>query len=216
MRVLLIRHGQTPSNVVGALDTAVPGPGLTELGHRQAAAVPSALESERVDAIAASVLVRTQLTATPLAEDRGLDIRIVPGLEEIEAGDLEMRRDRESQWAYISTVLGWADDLDRRMPGGPDGHEFFARYDRAVEHAVAGHSVVALFSHGAAIRAWVAGRVRGLDLDASLGHELDNTGMVVVEGSPRGGWDLVTWQEEPIGGLRLADVGAEDPTGEPV
>ena len=31
---LLIRHGQTPSNVAGALDTGRPGPGLTALGRR--------------------------------------------------------------------------------------------------------------------------------------------------------------------------------------
>ncbi len=28
MRLLLLRHGQTPSNVGGLLDTAYPGPGL--------------------------------------------------------------------------------------------------------------------------------------------------------------------------------------------
>ena len=31
MRLLLIRHGQTPSNVDYLLDTAVPGAGLTAL-----------------------------------------------------------------------------------------------------------------------------------------------------------------------------------------
>ena len=40
MRLLLVRHGQTPSNVAGLLDTALPGPGLTALGTRQAAAIP--------------------------------------------------------------------------------------------------------------------------------------------------------------------------------
>ena len=30
MRLLLIRHGQTPANVRGELDTAAPGPGLTD------------------------------------------------------------------------------------------------------------------------------------------------------------------------------------------
>jgi release factor glutamine methyltransferase len=38
VRLLLIRHGQTPSNVLGLLDTAPPGPGLTDLGVEQAAA----------------------------------------------------------------------------------------------------------------------------------------------------------------------------------
>ena len=39
MRLTLVRHGQTPSNVLGLLDTAPPGPGLTDLGQLQAASV---------------------------------------------------------------------------------------------------------------------------------------------------------------------------------
>ena len=35
-RLHLVRHGQTPSNVAGALDTALPGAPLTELGREQA------------------------------------------------------------------------------------------------------------------------------------------------------------------------------------
>ena len=30
MRILFVRHGQTPANVRGLLDTAAPGPGLTK------------------------------------------------------------------------------------------------------------------------------------------------------------------------------------------
>ena len=43
MRLLLLRHGQTHGNTAGALDTAVPGLGLTELGRRQAEAAARAL-----------------------------------------------------------------------------------------------------------------------------------------------------------------------------
>lgn len=71
MRLLLVRHGQTPSNVRFLLDTAVPGPGLTELGERQAAALPEALAGEDIDALYASTLTRAQLTAAPLAGARG-------------------------------------------------------------------------------------------------------------------------------------------------
>ena len=81
MRLLLIRHGQTPSNVIGALDTAIPGPGLTELGLEQADAVPAALSAEPIGAIFASTQLRAQLTAAPLAEDRGLTVEIRSGLQ---------------------------------------------------------------------------------------------------------------------------------------
>ena len=79
MRLLLIRHGQTPSNVLGLLDTAIPGPGLTDLGIEQAAALPAALADYRIDAIYASAQRRAQLTAQPLADARGLPIQVRDG-----------------------------------------------------------------------------------------------------------------------------------------
>ena len=63
MRLLLIRHGQTPANVRGELDTAHPGPGLTALGFRQAAAIPAALAHEPIDAGMAAAWRRTRRTS---------------------------------------------------------------------------------------------------------------------------------------------------------
>ena len=157
MRLLLIRHGQTPSNVDGFLDTARPGPGLTELGERQAAEIPDALKHEAIDGIYVSVLRRTLITATPLIVDRGLDPVELPGIHEIEAGDLEMRHDHEAYRIYLETAFAWGmGDLDRRMPGATDGHEFFRRFDESIASVTGNNAVV--FSHGAAIRVWVAGR----------------------------------------------------------
>ena len=43
LRLVLVRHGRTPSNVRHRLDTALPGPGLDELGHAQAEEVAGLL-----------------------------------------------------------------------------------------------------------------------------------------------------------------------------
>ena len=43
---------------------------------------------------------------------------------------------------------------------------------------------------------------------------MPNTGMVVLEGGPDGGWTLVSWPTEPLGGAVLQDLGAHDVTGE--
>lgn len=107
MRLILIRHGQTPSNEHHFLDTDVPGPGLTELGLAQAAALPDALGHEPIDGIFASNLVRTQLTAAPLAAALELPVSIRDGLREISAGELEMRNDRDAVTAYLKTVYSW-------------------------------------------------------------------------------------------------------------
>ena len=60
MRLILIRHGQTTSNVDGLLDTAEPGAGLTSLGFVQAAALPDALGGESIELLYASTLVRAR------------------------------------------------------------------------------------------------------------------------------------------------------------
>ncbi len=218
MRLLLIRHGQTPSNVLGALDTAHPGAPLTELGLAQAAAVPRALRDEQIDAVIASTLLRTQLTAEPLARHVGVETQIRDGLHEIEAGSLEMRSDRASQLTYMRTVLSWgAGELEARFPGGPSGTEFFERYDAAIERIADEHDgTVAVFSHGAAIRVWVAGRVRNITPRFAAENHLENTGVVVLNGDPAAGWIAESWTGVPLGGPLLEDVAADDPTGEAV
>jgi probable phosphoglycerate mutase len=217
MRLLLIRHGQTPGNVLGRLDTAHPGPGLTDLGLRQAAAIPDALRSDPIDTIFVSTLLRTRLTAHPLAADRGLELKVATGLHEIEAGSLEGLRDRVSVHTYLETVMAWGTgNLDKRMPGAHDGHDFFRRFDADVAVAAAESDVAVVFSHGAAIRVWTAGRARNVPPTFAGEHELDNTGVVEFTGSPAEGWTLVSWAGLPVGGMALADLGAADPLGEPL
>ncbi|MFI7580957.1 histidine phosphatase family protein [Kocuria kalidii] len=217
MRLLLIRHGQTPCNVSGELDTAMPGAPLTLLGRAQARAVPAALGHERITGIHASPLLRTQLTATPLAEARGLEVQIRPGLEEISAGTLEGRADPDAHHAYISCLVAWIlGDLDRPMPGGPDGHDFLGRFDAAVQQIVQDHDpadTVAVFSHGAAIRVYTALR-GGLDAVEAEQLEIMNTGAAVLENRTGGGWGVVAWHRDPLGGPSLEDRAAEDVTGE--
>ncbi|MFJ6456384.1 histidine phosphatase family protein [Paenarthrobacter sp. NPDC091669] len=216
MKLLLIRHGQTPGNVAGQLDTAFPGPGLTELGERQAAALPDALADEAIEALYTSTLLRTQRTVAPLAKSTGLEPAILKGVHEIEAGALEKKTDHESHLRYMSTVFAWTDgDLDVRMPGAFTGHDFFARFDASVEEvASAGHSTAAIVSHGAAIRCWAGRRATDIDTVFAQAHQLPNTGIVALEGDPRNGWKVLHWDQIPVGGMALADRTAEDPTGE--
>lgn len=220
MKLLLIRYGQTPGNVLGQLDTAHPGPGLTELGQRQAQAMARSLANEPLQALYASTLVRTQITAAPLGRLHGLDVTVLDGLHEIEAGALEKLTDHESHKRYIGTVVAWiAGDLEVSMPAGPSGHDFFARFDAAVANVAAqadalGHDAVAIVSHGAAIRTWAGRRAHGLEPDLATRHVLENTGIVALEGTPATGWELIHWDGSPVGGLALSDPTAEDPTGQ--
>ncbi|MEU6552009.1 histidine phosphatase family protein [Streptomyces sp. NPDC046915] len=214
MRLLLIRHGQTPSNAGFLLDTAVPGPGLTELGERQAAALPEALAGEDIEAVYASTLVRTRLTAAPLAAAHGLEVIVRDGIREVSAGDLEMLPGHSERGElYMRTVFAWAaGDTAPRIPGGESGAEALARYDAVVaEAADSGAGTVALVSHGAAIRMWTAARADNVDVPFAAARPLDNTGVVVLEGSPSDGWKALTWQ-----GAVVAPAGESGPAGQPL
>ncbi|MGN6440354.1 MAG: histidine phosphatase family protein, partial [Arthrobacter sp.] len=193
-----------------------------ELGERQAEAMARALANERIGALYASTLIRTQITAAPLARLHTLDIEVLEGLHEIEAGSLEKLTDHEAHKRYMGTVISWAaGDLDRRMPAGPDGHAFFERFDAAIAQVVERaerqqHGTVAVVSHGAAIRTWAGLRADGADHEFAARHVLANTGIVALEGDVAAGWTLIHWDGSPVGGLALADPTAGDPTGRDV
>ena len=216
MRLLLIRHGQTPANVRGELATARPGPGLTPLGLEQADAVVDALAGEQIAAVYASPLVRTSLTGAPLARAHGLEIEVLEGLEEIEAGDLEDRSDMPSVMIYVKAAFGWAEGkLDARIPGHRRPRILRPLRPARSPQIAARHpdDTVAVVSHGAAIRVWSVARGANLTGDSSLIRHLDNTGVVVLNGSPAGGWVVETWEGEPVGGSELADRRRTRPDG---
>jgi len=225
MRLLLIRHGQTPSNVLGLLDTGLPGPGLTVLGHGQAAALPDSLAGQRIDAIYASVQRRAQLTAAPLAAARGLPVRVRGGLREVSAGDLEMLGDEESTRTYLWTLRQWmTGDLALTMPGGPDGGQVLTRFDGVVDEVigslrrdVGADGCAALFAHGAILRLWAVVRASDLaTIEDIFGrhHTLHNTGMIVVDAAASGSWRIASWAGQAVGGARLDDGTADGPAGE--
>ena len=216
MRLLLMRHGQTHANVSGELDTAHPGLDLTDLGRAQAAAAARVLADERIDAIYVSSRVRTHQTARPAADDRDLSPVQLDGLEEIQAGDFEMRSDHDAVAGYIGSVATWLEgDLTHRMPGAETGEEFLARYDRAVREILsAGHDAALVVSHGAALRTWISTRMEPHPDAPPATQPLHNTALVVLEGDFDAGWRMVSWQGHPVGGELLEDPTAEDPTGD--
>lgn len=253
MRLIIIRHGQTPANVLGRLDTAHPGPGLTALGERQAEAVPlgvatvleglpspratvgpdpadqhgAAAEREltrrlgevlsAVDQVWVSPLVRTTLTGQPLTTLLGITPTVLPGLAEIEAGDLEGSTAMPDLLAFRDTVTAWAQgDLGRRMPGAGDGTAFFDRYDGAIsEIRRSGAQTAVVISHGAAIRTWVAARSANPVAFVPALQHMENTSAALLEsatGAGAGSWQISRWDPHPIGGEHLLDDRAIDPT----
>ncbi|QUG99527.1 histidine phosphatase family protein [Saccharopolyspora erythraea] len=196
-RLVLARHGQTPSNVVHALDTLPPGPALTDEGRRQARALADRLAEEKVVAIRASRAVRAQQTAAPLARHHGLDVEVVDGTQEIYVGDLEGTTDGESRQRFEDIYRSWHfGDLDVPMPGGETGREALARFLGAARQALDGATggSVVLVSHGAMLRLAAAHLAANVDAAGANAAYLPNTGVIVLEPAPTAtGWHSVEW-----------------------
>jgi len=205
VRLLLVRHGQTAGNVRGALDTALPGPPLTELGRTQAGHLAARLAEEPIVAVYASQAIRAQQTAAPLAARFSLDVQVVDGVHEVVAGDLEGATDHASIRTYMETVRRWTlGELAPSIPGGESGTSVRTRMLDAVARLRAKHEqadpdgVIALVSHGGAIRLsaeWLAPNVHPDVANAAL---IPNTGLVELEARPEGQWHCLTWVDSPL------------------
>lgn len=216
MHLHLIRHGQTPSNLIHALDTGAPGAPLTPEGVQQAQAVGQVFAGRPLDLVYASHLDRARSTAAEVARPHGLEVLVREGLREILAGDLEMRTDDDAVARYLGTLVAWADgDLDSPLPGGETGRATLDRFDAVVAEVVdTGADQVAVVSHGAMIRLWAGTRSINLDPAVATTRWLDNTGVITLEGRP-GDWQVTQWEGEviPHQQTRFGDTGGGAESG---
>jgi probable phosphoglycerate mutase len=113
----LIRHAA--HDLVGkALAGRQPGVFLNFAGVREAARLVGHLASAPIDAIYASPRERAQETAAPLAEARGLPVRISPALDDIDFGQWTGRTFKE-----LEADARWPIWCNRRTAAQPPGGE---------------------------------------------------------------------------------------------
>ena len=113
MHLFLIRHGQSFVNLPewdGGFDE-----GLTELGHRQAAALAAWMPGvvAHVDVIYCSTMLRARETAAPLAEAYGATIQFDDRLREVGTSRLD-----HTAWPSDSS-LAYADYWASERPFAP-------------------------------------------------------------------------------------------------
>lgn len=150
--LLLIRHAST--DWVGrGLAGRMPGVGLSDQGQREARELAEQLRDLPLEALYASPLERTQLTAAALAQGRDLAVQALPGVIEVDFGDwtgqsLEALRS-DPLWVRVQTAPS-----RMRFPGGESPAEVQARALQAVETLLERHPAgrVAVVSHADVIK----------------------------------------------------------------
>ena len=156
--VLLVRHGQTDSNVKGIF-MGRSDENINETGHIQAHRLSERLVGSPIATIYASPLRRTRTTAAILATPHSLELETLDDLIEIQTGDWQGLHGGEisQKWPEI-----WRqsriDPSDFTMPNGESFHQVTERAVRAYELIVAqnqGKQVV-IVTHDIVVRVIVA------------------------------------------------------------
>ncbi len=198
-RLYLVRHGQTPSNVAGALDTALPGAPLTALGREQARGVGADLAGASVapSVVLSSEADRARETAGFIAGALDLPTQAVPGAFEVQAGEFEMRTDVEALLAYNRLVRDWMEvgDLGASLPGGEsalDVQERIVPLLTELRESFLDNGIdVVLVVHGTLMRmaAVFAGAVPS---QWALTNKIPNCGVITLA-PDGGGWSCERW-----------------------
>ncbi len=157
-QILLIRHGETAWNAVRRLQGHLDIP-LSAEGRRQAKALASALQAEKLDAIISSDLQRAVQTAGEVARLQGLSTRLDPQLRERCFGDFEGKLYSELPEIYPEAYAQWRlRDPDFHFPAKPDEptnrgesiREFHQRVVQSLRHYAQQFEgkTIAIVAHG--------------------------------------------------------------------
>jgi probable phosphoglycerate mutase len=198
-RLVLVRHGQSHSNVVRRLDTRPPGAELTELGREQVRIFARGW-SHDIGMVAHSVAVRASQTAAEIGDERGLKPLQLDDIHEAQVGDLEDRDDDDAIEEFKTVYHRWhKGELDARLSGGESGREVLDRFVPVITQLRmryldddAWHGDIVVVSHGAAIRL-TAATLAGVDAGFALEHHLGNAEAVVLAPITDGRWSALHW-----------------------
>ena len=151
--VYLARHGQSDWNAAGRWQGHADRP-LTALGLRQAADLAEELAAVRLDAVYSSDLRRARETAEAVAGPRGLEVRALADLREVDVGSWSGLTRAEANERFPDEFRRWTEGAH----GWEDGETYEHMAERvvaAVLRIAAGHAgeAVLVVSHGGPIRA---------------------------------------------------------------
>ncbi|MFE9041204.1 bifunctional RNase H/acid phosphatase [Streptomyces sp. NPDC007818] len=157
---VLLRHGETALTPEKRFSgSGGSDPGLSEAGHRQAAAVADALAARgTIQHIVSSPLTRCRQTAEAVAARLGLDVVVEPGLRETDFGAWEGLTFAEVRARYPEDMDAWLASPKAAPSGG--GESFTAvtrRVSAARDRLAAAHAgrTVLLVSHVTPIKTLV-------------------------------------------------------------
>ena len=185
-RLYLIRHAEAEGNIYRMAHGHHNGLITNDRGYQQIDALRERFRDIPIDAVYASDLYRTQITARAIWLPKALPLHLEPSFREIRLGVWEDQTWQELRNRYPEEMDHFSSRLDLwRAEGAETAQQLVDRFIPALRRVAEAHDggTVAVFSHGAALRI-VLGVLQGLSL-AEVGTKPhgDNTAV-----------SLLTWE----------------------
>ena len=168
MKLILVRHGETRLNKEGRIQ-GLNNTSLAPSGRVQALAIAKTLLRDLPFHLYTSPVTRARETAQIIAESIGVPCKLLNGLEEANAGELEGLTSQEMRERYPAFARLWDKDLGTaQMPGGESLIFVQKRAWEAISKLMEIHpsETVVAITHNFTIQTVVC-KVLGLPLQAS-------------------------------------------------
>lgn len=135
--ILLVRHGQTESNVTGFY-MGRSNEDLNDTGYAQAHSLSSRLASLPIASVYTSPIRRAYTTAVILAKPHNLKVKVLDDLSEIQLGDWQGLHQEEISQRWPELWKQWrADPSESAMPNGESFKQVTERAIRAFDTVAA-------------------------------------------------------------------------------
>ena len=204
--LILIRHGESTSNIDRIATSAHEGYPLTERGRAQAVAAGRRLSTLAVDHIYCSPIQRARQTAQLVGGSVRAPISVRPGLEEIDVGIHEGRAESDVALNAVTNFERWLrlGDLEHGFDGGENAVQVADRVSAVLVDLARQHSggTAIVVSHGGALALALVRLCHNVPAEFAWANLLDNcsTVMVSVDGEV---WTCRSWA-----GIRLSGCSA--------
>lgn len=180
MRLILVRHGETPWNrenrIQGHTDIE-----LSDYGRLQVRKLALAMQGEKITAIYSSPLKRAYETARTIAGFHHLDICIERDLQELNHGDLESLTIQELKEKYGELLRQWIENpASVVFPNAESLTQLQERTWEIIRKIVDASEDTLVVSHGMAIMTILC-RIQDLDLTHAKQMFVNMASKTVVE-----------------------------------
>lgn len=180
--LILIRHGETTKNTDGSMHKIGDSAPLTENGKKQMMSTAVALKEYFPFAVYSSKEIRAEKSAQIVAQEYGLSVAVIDGLEERNWGDFSNKN-----WLEVKDILDKMTLRERFEfvpPNGESWKDFENRLTEAIRDIFDNCPLqsAVIVTHGGAIRALIPCLLK-IPKDESFKYNPDNASLSVFEKS---------------------------------